>query len=237
MPENTASQRLSVLAVASGRTLVIAFVVYVGFGLVPLSLGSSGWGSQLSSRIVDSASLVLVGVALLCGAVMLQATPEATTDRWKAKRLANQSKLMLQLCRLGFISLVLLALWQVPLLKATTSLINEGTLNQAGQLSPVLQQAEQVIRTATPAEVEERWQQYTAARSPALQQPVSGIEQKRKALLSLLQQQQQLANQNVNAQGRRARLVNLRESLRIMAMALVYALGFGALGRSLRSAP
>ena len=222
------------IARTCGRALILAFMVLVIFALFPLKISSAPWGTQLSSRIVDTTSLALVGVALLICAAFIQPMPDGKAERKAAKRLLRQRSFAVRLCQLGTIGLVLLAIWQLPLLQANFRLINERNVAQSGQLSPMLQQAAQTLRVAPAAEIEQRWQQFTTAGSPGLtsKQTVSGIEQKRQALIRGLQVEQNNIDQGINNQGSQARSAILRESLRIVALCAVFAAAFHSLRRS-----
>jgi len=82
------------------------------FAMFPLNLGSPLWGSQLSSRIIDSASIALVGVTLLSSAAVIEQNPE-DSDRAprRGARISHQGASVMRLCRLGVIALALLAVW------------------------------------------------------------------------------------------------------------------------------
>lgn len=228
--------RLPALARICGRSLLVAYVITVLFAMFPLEFGSPLWGSQLSNRIVDGASLALVGVALLCGTAFLESLPEDPhTDRRRAARLISQRAFALRLCRVGVISLALLAVWQLLLLLGNTGQINQRGLGQSGRIAPVLAKAEQTIRQASPAELEQPWQRFIAAGAPGIKQPVAiaTTEQKRQALLAALKAERQQIDRNLNSQGDQARLVMVRDTLRRIALCFVYGGAFIALRRSL----
>lgn len=98
--------RLPALARICGNTLLLAFVAVVLFSVFPLQIGSPLWGSQLSSRIVDGASLALVGTTLLSAAAYLQSMPEdPDMARGKVILLNKQRLFALRLSGIGVISL------------------------------------------------------------------------------------------------------------------------------------
>lgn len=227
--------RLISVARICGRTLLLAFGMSVVFALFPLNLNSPLWGTQLSSRIIDGASLALVGVALLCAAAFLQPMPEDPNSviRSQVKLLAQQRARALRLCRIGVISLALLAVWQLLLLVGNTAQVNQLNLNQAQRISPAIQNAEQFIRQASAAELEQPWQRFIAAGAPGMKQPVSGTEQKRQLLLSALKAQQRQLDLNISSRGDNARLAIVLDTLRRVALCVIYGSGFFLLRRHL----
>lgn len=228
--------RLPAMAWICGRCLLLVFVVMVGFAVFPLQFGSPGWGTQLSTRIVDSASLALVGATLLSAAAFLQAMPEdPDMARGRVVLLNRQRLFSLRLCSIGVISLALLAVWQLLLLIGSVGLISQSSLSQSGQLSPAIQRAEQVIRQASPAQLEQPWQRFIAAGAPGLKQPVAitTTEQKRQALLAAIKAQQRQLDRNINSQGNQARLFTVRDTLRRIALCFIYGAAFLALRRCL----
>lgn len=220
------------LARACGRILLLVFLVNVVLILFPLNLSSPEWGIQLSSRIVDTSSLPLVGVAMLCAAAFSQPMPDPETAPLAAMTLDSRRAFMLQCCLLGAIGLLLLAVWQLPLLLGSTGLINQRSLGQASGVSPLLREAEQSIRQASAIDLEQRWQQFIAAGAPGLTQPVRSTEQKRQALLAGLRLEQQQVERSISAQGMQARFAIVRETLRRIALCLIYATGFFTVRRA-----
>ena len=57
--------QVAMVARACGRTLILAFLVLVVAAALPFQPRSLPWATQVSSRIVDTASFPLLGVALL----------------------------------------------------------------------------------------------------------------------------------------------------------------------------
>lgn len=228
--------RLPALARICGLTMLLVFAASVFFALFPLELGSPLWGTQLSSRIIDAASLPLVAATLLCAAAFLQPMPE---DPDAAPRrvmvLGRQRLFALRLCRAGMVSLALLALWQLVLLIGNTGQINRISLSQSTRISPAIEKAEQRIRQASPAQLELPWQRFVAAGAPGLKQSVAiaTTEQKRQALLAAIKAEQQQLDRRINSQGDQARLLTVRDTLRRVALCFIYAGGFFALWRCL----
>jgi hypothetical protein len=90
---------------ACGRTFILAFRLLVIVAVLPFQPRSLPWATQISSRIIDTASFALLGVALLRLTSFLQSKPDPLTDRRAALALARQRDGALRLCRLGVISL------------------------------------------------------------------------------------------------------------------------------------
>lgn len=226
--------RLAMLARVCGRTLLLVFLVSVFFAVFPLNLGSPLWGSQLSSRIIDSASIALVGITLLGGAAVVEQSPEdlERAPRRGARRGSPRASVM-RLCRLGMISLALLALWQLPLLLGNTVQINQRSLSQSARTSPAMANAEQFLRQASAAELETAWQRLIASGAPALKRPVSGSEQKRQILLAAIKADQRQIERRRRIQVDKARLALMLDSLRRIALCGIYGGGFFLLRRSL----
>lgn len=222
------------LARVCGRTLLLVFVVSMFFAVFPLNLGSPLWGSQLSSRILDSASIALVAVSLLGGAAVIEQSPEdAERAPRRGARRGSQQDFVMRLCRLGVISLALLALWQLPLLLGNTVQINQRSLSESVRISPAVAKAEQFLRQASAAELETAWQRFIASGAPGLKRPVSGSEQKRQVLLAAFTADQRQLERRMKIQADKARLAVVRDSLRRIALCGIYGSGFFLLRRSL----
>lgn len=236
MSTQTINSHLPALARICGSTLLLAFVALVFFAIFPLKLGSPLWGTQLSSRIIDGASLALVGTTLLSAAAFLQPMLEdPDISRRRVNELARQRTFALRLCSIGVISLALLAVWQLLLLPGSIGQINQGILNESGQVSPAIEKAEQTIRQASAAQLEQPWQRFIAGGAPGLKQPASIItsEQRRQALLAAIKAEQRQLDRRINSQGDQARLLTVRETLRRIALCFIYGGGFFAMRRFL----
>jgi hypothetical protein len=152
------------LARACGRTLLLAFLVLVITAAVPFQPRSLTWASQLSGRIVDTASFPLLGVALLQLATLLQPEPDPLSEPTEAMALALERDGALRLCRLGVISLGLLAVWQIPLLFGSFTTMDQQGVARSSELNQRIGQGEQTIRKAPPAEIQREWQRLRAGR-------------------------------------------------------------------------
>jgi len=156
--------RVPLLARACGRTLLLAFLVLVITAAVPFQPRSLTWASQLSGRIVDTASFPLLGVALLQLATLLQPEPDPLSEPREAMALSRQRNGALRLCRLGVISLGLLAVWQIPLLFGSFTTMDQQGVARSSELNQRIGQGEQTIRKAPPAEIQREWQRLRAGR-------------------------------------------------------------------------
>jgi hypothetical protein len=152
------------LARACGRTLLLAFLVLVITAAVPFQPRSLTWASQLSGRIVDTASFPLLGVALLQLATLLQPEPDPLSEPREAMAISRQRNGALRLCRLGVISLGLLAVWQIPLLFGSFTTMDQQGVARSSELNQRIGQGEQTIRQAPPAEIQREWQRLRSGR-------------------------------------------------------------------------
>ena len=218
---------------ACGRTLIFAFLVLVIAAVLPLQPRSLAWATQISSRIIDTASFALLGVALLRLASFLQPEPDPRNEPREAMALARQRDGALRLCRLGAICLGLLAILQIPLLLGSITSLDEQNLAQSNQLKQQLSQAEETIREAPPAVIQREWQRLGAARAPGLSQEIRDPEQQRQLLLEQLEQQQQQLSRTIGNQNGQGRFALVRNILRNLALCAVYIAGFQTMGRRL----
>jgi hypothetical protein len=216
---------------ACGRTLIIAFLVLVIVAVLPFQPRSLAWASQISSRIIDTASFALLGVALLRLASFLLPEPDPLSEPRQAMALARQRDGALRLCRLGAISLGLLAIWQIPLLLGSITSLEQQNLARSNQLKQQLSQGEQTIREAPPAVIQREWQRLSAAGAPGISQEIRDPEQQRQLLLEQLEQQQQQLGRTISNQDGQGRFALVRNILRNLALCAVYIGGFLAIGR------
>lgn len=223
--------RVPLLARACGRTLLLAFLVLVITAAVPFQPRSLTWASQLSGRIVDTASFPLLGVALLQLATLLQPEPDPLSEPREAMALARQRNGALRLCRLGVISLGLLAVWQIPLLFGSFTTMDQQGVARSSELNQRIGQGEQTIRQAPPAEIQREWQRLRAAGAPGISADIRDPEQQRQLLLEQLERQQQQLGRAIGDQEGQRRFVVVRNSLRIFALCGIYIAGFQAMGR------
>lgn len=231
--------KVPLLVRACGRTLLLAFVVVILASALPIDVRSVPWGTQLSNRIVDAASLPLLGVALLRLANLLQAEPDPRSERQEALTLARQKDLAYKLCRAGVISLALLAVWQIPLLFSNIAQLDQRNQARSGQLSERINQGEQTIRQAPAALIQREWQRLRAAGAPGLSADIRDPEQQRQLLLKALEKQQQLLGRTIGNREDQGRFLLVRNSLRVIALCGIYSTGFLAIGtrRGRSSAP
>lgn len=223
--------RVPLLARACGRTLLLAFLVLVITAMVPFQPRSLAWASQLSGRIVDTASFPLLAVALLRLATLLQPEPDPRSERQEALALARQKDWALLLCRSGVISLGLLAVWQIPLLFGSISTLDQQNQARSGQLNQRLSQGEQTLRQAPAAAIQRDWQRLRAAGAPGIPPDIRDPEQQRQLLLEQLEREQQQLARTIGGQQGQSRFVVVRNSFRILALCAIYIAGFQAIGR------
>jgi hypothetical protein len=216
---------------ACGRTLMLAFLVLVIAAALPLQPRSLAWATQFSSRIIDTASFPLLGVALLRLASVLQPEPDPFSEPREARALVRQRNGALRLCRLGAISLLLLALWQVPLLIGSVTSLDQQNALRARELNQRISQGEQSIRQAPPAENQREWQRLSAAGAPGISAEISDPQLQRQILLAQLEQEQKQLGNPIGIQDGQSRFVVLRNGLRNLALCAVYIAGFLAMGR------
>lgn len=236
MLSKSSNPRVPDLAQVCGRTLLFAFGVSVFFAVFPLQFGSSAWGAQLSSRIIDRTFIALVGVTLLSAGAFLQPMPEDPhTAPRRVKKLWRQRQFAMRLCGIGMVCMALLAIWQLLLLGGSIGLINQSVRSQSERISPAIETAEQLVRQAPTPQLEQSWQRFIAAGAPGLDQPliVTGTEQKRQALLAAIKAEQQKLDRTITNRGNQARLAMGRDTLRRVALCLMYGGGFFGLRRCL----
>ena len=225
------SPQLPMLARACGRTLLLAFLVLVVAAALPLQPRSLAWATQISSRIIDTASFPLLGVALLRFATFLEPSPDPLTERREALAWAQRRDLVIRLAWLGVVSLFLLAVWQIPLLLGSFTSLDQQNVARAGQLNQRISQGEQSIRQAPPAQIQSEWQRLQAAGAPGITAEIRDPERKRQILLAQLEQEQQQLGRTLGSQNDQSRFVAIRNSLRILALCAIYIAGFQAIAR------
>lgn len=225
---------LPMLVRVTGRTMLVVFAVVVLTSLLPLNLGSPVWGVDVSTRIIEVASFALVGVACLRVASFLEPMPDYELDPDQAMQVLRRRSGALRFCRLGVISLALLALWQVVLLLNNTNRIEQELAALSGQISTRIAQTEQQVRQAPAAVVQQQWQQLSAARTPGISGAISAPEEQRQALLNKLKADQKLADRNLSQRGNQERFKLVISTLRRLALCVTFVIGFGALGRRIR---
>lgn len=143
-----------------GRVLIGVFLLVVITNIFPLKLSSPDWGLGLSSNIVNSASLALVGMCLLRYSAWLdlQLIAEAKTNSQillsttekqdrsansKNKAIASQAKTGIKrLALVGAISLVLLSAWQAVLFVQGTNAITEQSVSVSSRSDNQIKEVE-----------------------------------------------------------------------------------------------
>lgn len=223
--------KVAILIRACGRTLLLAFIVVILAASLPIQPVSSVWGTQFSNRIVDAVFLPLLGVVLLRLARLLQPDPDSYSKRKGVLALVKQKDTALLLCRLGMISLGLLAVWQIPLMFGSIATLEQQNMVRSGQLKQRLSQGEQTIRQAPTALIQREWQRLTAAGAPGISPAISNPEQQRQLLLQQLEQQQQQLGSTIDNRDVQGRFLVVRNTLRILALCGVYIAGFQAIGK------
>jgi len=226
--------KVAVLARVCGRTLFLAFVVVILAATLPFQPISLAWGTQFSSFVVDAASLPLLGVGLLRLATLLQPEPDPQSERKEALTLAKQKDAALLLCRLGMISLALLAVWQIPLMFGSIATLEQQNQLRSGQLNQRISQGEETIRRAPAAVIDREWQRLNAAGAPGITPNIRDPEQQRQVLLKQLQRQQQQLGRTIGTRDLQGRFLVVRNSLRNMALSGVYIASFLAIGKRRR---
>lgn len=222
---------LPMLVRVTGRTMLIVFVVVVLTSMLPLSPRSPVWGVQLSTRIIEVTSFAMVGVACLRFASFLEPIPDYAIAPQKAMQVARRRDGALRFCRLGVISLALLALWQVVLLFSNLAIVDRENAALSGQLRGRIGEAEKLVSEAPGSMVQQQWQQLTAAKAPGFSPAISAPEQQRQALLSKLRADQKKVDLDLIRKTGQARFDLLLSTFRRLALCAAFIIGFFALGR------
>ena len=126
-----------------GLVLIGVFLVTIVAILLPLDLSSANWGLQLSTLVVDAASLPLVGLLLLrygahldaesAKAVALQM--EGENDAIAADPDPDPIHGLRNFAFAGFVSLLLLAVWQFFLFFSSVDLYDIQNLSVSTQIN------------------------------------------------------------------------------------------------------
>jgi hypothetical protein len=223
--------RLVMLLWVCGKTLILVFLIIVIATMLPFNPRSVEWGMRLSNRIIDTAYLPLIGVALLRVGSLLLPWPEARADSATASRHARRRHSARQFAHRGVVSLSLLAVWHVPLLLGSVTLIEQRNAVEAMALTNSLRRYELVIRRASSAEIEQQWQEISQSRAIDLPEKINSPQQLRSLLISQIERRRQQASQMTSRKGNEALFSLVHNALRSLALCLAYIAGFHALGR------
>lgn len=221
------------MARVCGRSIILAFLVILIASLFPISIRSSVWGNQVSNRILDAGVLPMLGVTLLRTACFLESGVDSRRDPVAAKRLLRQREAARRLIRLGMTSLLLLAIWQLPLFIDSLNLVDQQRTFESRQLSEKLTTAEQALRQAPHSMLDETWKQFVASGLSSSGKIIRDREQQRKALLERIRIQRQQANLGVSQRGTQARFALVRNLARNLLLCGVYITGYWGLGKRL----
>ncbi len=213
-----------------GRVLLAVFVFAVAFNFLPLNLGSPDWGLGISNTLVSSASLALVGVALLRVSAYLQLRVHSQeTSNPKGPRLIALKKSELRIRRLalaGTISLLLLAGWQAILFAKGMELITAKGAATSSQAQEQIKAVESTIKSAPDAVIEAEWSKLQASLPPAFFKAELDAPSRRKELLSSVGARSEQFRVDLNRQTSAAAWNLGRNAMRICFMAIAYAWGF-----------
>ena len=213
-----------------GRVLLAVFVFAVAFNFLPLNLGSPDWGLGISNTLVSSASLALVGVALLRVSAYLQLRVHSQeTSNPKGPRLIALKKSELGIRRLalaGTISLLLLAGWQAILFAKGMELITAKGAATSSQAQEQIKAVESTIKSAPDAVIEAEWSKLQASLPPAFFKAELDAPSRRKELLSSVGARSEQFRVDLNRQTSAAAWNLGRNAMRICFMAIAYAWGF-----------
>ena len=230
MIQSTSQLNLIKLIRRTGRVLFVVFVFAVAFNFLPLNLGSPDWGLGISNTIVSSASLAIVGVALLrvSSHLHLQVHSQETSNP-KGSRLIALKKSELGIRRLalvGTISLLLLAGWQAILFARGMELITAKGAATSSQAQQQIKAVESRIKSAPDAVIEAEWTKLQASLPPAFFKADLDASARRKELLSSVGARSEQFRVDLNRQTSAAAWNLGRNALRICLMAIAYAWGF-----------
>ena len=228
-----------------GYVLYFAFIVVIVSVVFPLDFSSSDWGRRLSTLTVDACSLSLVGLGLLRYANYLEngpkqspilagsiADPDAgvTSEVVDPEQEPPGSNIRI-LAYLSYISLVLLAIWQVFLLFGSWNQNELSVFYQTRQITVQYEAIEKQISQAPPEAIEQAWRQSQGTGKQDLIGESKSIAAKRLSLVEKLNIKKQellkTASEKINSNKYSLMLA----SVRVILLALIYAWGFNGLSR------
>jgi len=231
------------------RVLMIAFGLFVIAAALPLNLRSQVWGHQFSTAILNVT--VLPWLALVLGRLgvtlqqrsLIQARlvagdpppPPAVLDVDRSvadenededdedgrSLLANESGLLF-LSKIGFYAMVLLAVWQLVLFSGSLGVIDSRQTGESQVIDQRFGALQQQLRQLPPERLDQAFQRLGLGPASADQSadPFDRLQESRTKV-------KQQASRNAN----QARFLLIRESLRNLLLAVLYATGFFGLAR------
>jgi hypothetical protein len=228
-----------------GRVLIGVFVIAVTTSIFPLNLRSPDWGLGLSSNIVNSASLALVGAGLLRYSAFLElqaltekdANPQIfhgssgkeSKDSFKKKALAKQKKIDFGIRRLalaGAISLLLLAAWQMILFFNGIDMITAQSLSASTRAEKQIEEVDLRIQIAPDQVIDAEWKKLQPTLPATSLTTDLDAATKRKQLLKEVKAQSQQARVTFQQKVAGSRFNLANNALRSFLMAIIYAWGF-----------
>jgi hypothetical protein len=232
-----------------GLVLIGVFLVTIVAILLPLDLSSANWGIQLSTLVVDAASLPLVGLLLLRYGAHLEAESaqalslqpvapsvgpardgenDAIAVDPEFLRLITPDPIqgLRNFAFAGFVSLLLLAVWQFFLLFSSVDLLDKQNLAVSTQIDERFGALERQINTAPLDEITKSWSQFQKAQDVATSLSKADPAAQRSEMLNKVKQQKLEAFAEVSDK-KGKQLANLvRGILRVALMSIIYAWGF-----------
>jgi hypothetical protein len=217
-----------------GLVLIGVFLVTIVAILLPLDLSSANWGLQLSTLVVDAASLPLVGLLLLrygahldaesAKAVALQM--EGENDAIAADPDPDPIHGLRNFAFAGFVSLLLLVVWQFFLFFSSVDLFDIQNLSVSTQIDERFGALERQINTAPPEEITKSWSQFQKVEDLATSKSKGDPAAQRSEMLKKVKQQKIEAFNELKDK-KSKQLSNLvRGILRVALMSMIYAWGF-----------
>jgi hypothetical protein len=175
----------------------------------------------------------MIGVTFLRSACFLESGVDSRRHPNAAKRLLRQRESSRRLIQVGIVSLIFLAIWQVPLFIGNLNQIDQQRAVESRQISARLIAVEKALRQALQDIVDETWKRFTSSGQVSSKQISIDREQPREALLERIRVQQQKANLAVNQRGNQARFELFRNLGRNLLLCLIDVTGYWGLGQRL----
>ena len=216
------ARRLSVF----GLCLLLAYVLLILRGALPLQLINPAWQVAVSTALIDNAAIALVGLAIVHFAHYLD--PDNERLQWLTSWVAR----LAILAALGFLLLIPLRAYDTW---ALLQQMAHGQNRQVAQAIGRLDRFRQVIQlSASKDDLQSRLRAIQAPPlSPSLQaQSLAVIKQE---LSGSLQKAQAVLERNRKPPNQKARSGLLIGNLRAMLTALIYAIAFAAGGQRPKS--